>query len=247
MTFNTIGGSLVIAASVLWCAGVGLAQNENPAAWTPGSYSAPFAGYFGYQPGMMGGPSAGPGSAGDQGQISSMPTPPSIPSPFGIPITSNKALDIVEKYLQKTNNGDLYPARFFEYNTHFEIELKEKETQRGAFELIIDKFNGSICPETGPNLLWNTKYGLNGNYFGIQPAATISVGDALQRVGVMVKNISPELLVQGDVTDYYGLYEFHVTQDGKLALEVNVNAFTGQIWIENWHGSLLRESVVRTK
>lgn len=207
-------------------------------------YSAPFMGYYGFQPGMYGyntGNVAQPQAGAMYHMQQSGAGRQNIVGPIGVPITSNKTLEIIEKYLKKTNNDDLYPRRLFEYNTHFEVELKEKETERGAFELIIDKFNGRVYPETGPNLTWNGKYGFNGNYFGLQPAMPIKVGDALQTVGDFIKRTSPELKIEGDVSEYYGYYEFHITLEGKLAIEANVNGFTGEMWIENWHGSLLRE------
>lgn len=169
---------------------------------------------------------------------------PTSPAAIGVPITSNKAMEIAEMFLKKTLNEDLLVQRLFEYNTHFEVELLEKDTRRGAFELIIDKFNGRVTPEIGPNLLWNGKFGQGGNYFGLQPVMTIPVVSALQSVGDFIKRTSPELKVEGDVIEYYGYYEFHVTQDDKMVLEININGFSGQMWIENWHGSLLREAKI---
>ncbi len=207
------------------------------------------------QTGFFSGSTGTPGSSGGPGLNASpmesygAPAQPGthLPAALSVPITSNKAIDIIRKYLAKTNNEDLYPAHLFEYNTHFETELREKDTQRGAFELIIDKFTGRIYPETGPNLSWNNKYGINSNYFGIQPKMTLSVVDALGVAGDFIKRTSPELKVEGDATEYYGYYEFHITQDGKLAIEANVNGFTGQLWIENWHGPLLREAVIKNE
>ncbi len=236
------------------------------AAWTialvsrPGSAAAylegqgmnPYGGYF-YSPQGPYYPQPG-GCAGNMGYPQMPPNAgqsyptvvgePTSPGAIGVPITSNKAMEIAETFLKKTLNEDLLVQRLFEYNTHFEVELLEKDTRRGAFELIIDKFNGRVTPEIGPNLLWNGKFGQGGNYFGLQPVMTIPVVSALQSVGDFIKRTSPELKVEGDVIEYYGYYEFHVTQDDKMVLEININGFSGQMWIENWHGSLLREAKI---
>jgi hypothetical protein len=228
---------ILLLSLLVWGSAVALAQ-------TAGEFSVQSP-QTGVHAPSVGGPPLGHGAAGGAigGGMVGLGSP-YAPGTISIPITSNKALDIVDKYLRKTNNEDLFADRLYEYNTHFEVELRERDTRRGAFELLIDKFNGRVTPEEGPNLLWNTKYGLNGNYFGVQPPMTLSLDDALRQVGEFIKRTSPELKVSGDVIEYYGYYEFHIVQDGKLAIEANVSGFGGQLWIENWHGSALREVLV---
>ena len=54
-----------------------------------------------------------------------------------------------------------------EYTQNFYVLFKEKSTGIGAFEMLIDKYTGSIYPEMGPNMMWNTKYGMmNGGMMG---------------------------------------------------------------------------------
>jgi hypothetical protein len=203
--------------------------------------SAPMAGIFGGLPSLDSGQPGGSGM--ETYGIHQAPSlnQAQIENSLGMSITRNKAIEIINSYLAKTRNDDLYIQVIYEYNTHYEVELKEMETHRGAFELLVDKFNGRVFPEPGPNLVWNGKYGVNANYFGVQSPMSITVNEALKLVGEFVRRTSPGMRVQGDVSDYYGYYEFHVTMEDTLVLEINVNGFNGQIWVENWHGPLLSE------
>jgi hypothetical protein len=46
----------------------------------------------------------------------------------------------------------------------------KKDTGTGAMELLINKPSGQVYPEPGPNMMWNTKYGMmfgSGGYGGM--------------------------------------------------------------------------------
>ena len=44
-------------------------------------------------------------------------------------------------------------------NTYY-AEVSEKDTGIGAIELLVEKPGGTVYPEPGPNMMWNTKYGM---------------------------------------------------------------------------------------
>ena len=42
---------------------------------------------------------------------------------------------------------------------NFYGQFKERDTGRGAIQLVVDRYTGRAMPEMGPNMMWNTKYG----------------------------------------------------------------------------------------
>ena len=46
------------------------------------------------------------------------------------------------------------------YTNNFYVQVSEKSTGTDAFELLMNKYTGNIYPELGPNMMWNTKYGM---------------------------------------------------------------------------------------
>ena len=75
------------------------------------------------------------------------------------PITIDQAVEIAEKYLSSLGNSDLALAEIMEFSYNFYAEVEEKSTGIHAFELLMDRYTGSVYPEPGPNMMWNTKYG----------------------------------------------------------------------------------------
>ena len=58
-----------------------------------------------------------------------------------------------------------------EMQYNFYIEVKEKDTGVHAFELLVNPYSGAVYPEPGPNMMWNTKYGMMGGpWGGAQPS-----------------------------------------------------------------------------
>jgi hypothetical protein len=130
----------------------------------------------------------------------------------------------------------------------------------GAFEAIIDKAStggimgmmggmmgmtgyGYVRPEQGPNMMWNTKYGMQrgmsrmgGMHIGNSFAdASITKEQAMNRaqqyldkyfLGAVVENVHP----------FYGYYTFHVMKESAIFGMLSVNSATGQVWYHSWHG-----------
>ena len=78
----------------------------------------------------------------------------------GTPLTITQVQTIAQNYVASTGNPDLVVKQIEEYSANFYVQVNEKSTGNGAFELLINKYTGSIYPEMGPNMMWNTKYGM---------------------------------------------------------------------------------------
>jgi hypothetical protein len=96
-------------------------------------------------------------------------------------LSMDQAKAIANHYLDSLNNPDLAIKEIMEFEYNFYIIFYEKSTGVGAFEMLVWKVNpsgmnfgmpgyggyggyggaviGSIMPEPGPNMMWNTKYG----------------------------------------------------------------------------------------
>src|SRR5512134_2819568 len=85
-------------------------------------------------------------------------SPPYTYNGQSLNITTAKT--IAQNYIASTGNPDLAVKEIEEYAGNFYVLVAEKSTGNGAFELLVDRYTGSIFPEMGPNMMWNTKYGM---------------------------------------------------------------------------------------
>jgi hypothetical protein len=173
-------------------------------------------------------------------------------------ITMDRAKQLAENYLITLGNNDLAIDEIMEFEYNFYVVYYEKSTGIGAFEGIIDKAGtggmgmmhmmGSIYvrPEQGPNMMWNTKYGMHGimggwGSFGNQ---SVTVGQAKMYAQRYLDRAFSGAVV-GDVHSFYGYYTIHVMWYGKVYGMLSVNGFTGEVWYHNWHGSYVQSLELR--
>jgi hypothetical protein len=164
----------------------------------------------------------------------------------GSPIAIATAKTIIQNYLTSTGNPDLTAKEIEEYHANFYVQVSEKSTGNGAFELLINKYTGSIYPEMGPNMMWNTKYGMmrGGALSGIFGAPTTTMTITATRATTNAQEFLTTSLAgttAGDVTTFYGYYTIEILKDGSHFGMLSVNGFTGQIWVHNWHGVFIQE------
>ena len=70
------------------------------------------------------------------------------------------ARDAVVKSLRGYGNPNLEVTEVMEFANNYYAEVREKDTGIGAIELLVEKPGGTVYPEPGPNMMWNTKYGM---------------------------------------------------------------------------------------
>jgi hypothetical protein len=159
------------------------------------------------------------------------------------PITIETAATIAQQYVTQLNNPDLKVREVEEYTQNFYIQVYEKST--GAFELLIDKYTGSIYSEQGPNMMWNTKYGMHNSMMGW------SFGNPTEPMTVtaqQAENFAQQYLnayipgtTAGEAEAFYGYYHVKVLSQGEGYGMLSVNGYTGQVWYHNWHGAFIQE------
>lgn len=183
----------------------------------------------GYGRGMMGGNDAGgycgAGAAGGYGANAT-------------PITIEKARDAAEQYLASTGDSDLKLSEVMEFDNNFYAGVKEKSTGTHAFELLVNKYNGNVFPEMGPNMMWNTKYGhMNWNNNSAQ--TTVTEEQALKNAQAYLDKELPGAKT-GDADAFYGYYTIEVLKDSKIYGMLSINSYTGAPWYHNWHGAFVK-------
>lgn len=198
--------------------------------------------------GMMGGWYGGRGWAGCPGGygagFSSTPT---------TPLTIAEAQDAVESFLQQYGDPNLALKEIMIFDNGGYAEIVEKDTGIGAMEVLIHPVTKRVVPEMGPNMMWNTRYGMmgrgmmGGGYGAGSRAAgemTITPQEAVKLAQDYLDRTpwAQGLAVGDEVDPFYGYYTLHVLKDGEIAGMLSVNSYTGQVWYHFWHGNLVEMS-----
>jgi len=231
-----------------------------------GTYGGMMGG--GYGGGMMGGYGYGYGPyTGPQAQTGSQANQPVYPFQYGggcmgrsgfngyraapytsttEPLTIQAASTLAANYIAALGNPDLEVAEVEEYQYNFYVQISEKSTGNGAFELLINKNTASIYPEMGPNMMWNTKYGmmrsgiLGGIYGAPTTTMTVTQTQATTNAQQYLTSYLPGTTA-GDATTFYGYYTIEVLNGTTPYGMLSVNGYTGQVWYHTWHGTFIQE------
>ncbi len=160
-------------------------------------------------------------------------------------LTISQAAQIAQTYVATLNDPDLTVTQVEEYTANFYVQVGEKSTGYGAFQLLINKYTGAVFPEMGPNMMWNTKYtfttGMCNWFRGTTTAApTVTLDQAKANAQEYLNTYLPGTTV-GDETTFYGYYNVEVLNNGVTYGMLSVNAYTGQVWYHTWHGTFIQE------
>jgi hypothetical protein len=156
----------------------------------------------------------------------------------GTPLTIAQARQAVETYIASTGNTDLTIAEVIEFERNFYALVKEKSTNIGAIEVLVDKPNGTVRLEPGPNVMWNARYGAAGN--GGAEAMRLSPEAARTAAQSWLDQNMPGVETRpNDLDPFYGYYTLHVWKDGNIYGMLSVNGDTGQVWYHSWHGAFV--------
>lgn len=182
------------------------------------------------RPGMM-----GPGMMGSGGMMGGS----SAYNPDAKQITIDDAAEATERYLSAYYGKGLVLKEVMDFAWNFYAEVEEEDTGIHAMELIIDKYTGQVSPEMGPNMMWNTKYGTMGSYYG-SPTADMPINpeeaqDIAQKF--LDANLSGFTVAEADT--FYGYYTLHTQKDGQIEGMLSVNGYEGTVWYHNWHGPFI--------
>jgi len=149
-----------------------------------------------------------------------------------------QAEDIVEKYLVALGN-DFEIEEIMEFSNHFYIIIQEESTGINAFELLVDRYTGSISYEPGPNMMWNQKYGHMGRVNNSNASMPINSQQASIYAQEWLDRNYQSTSVE-ELKIFYGYYTVDASRDGRIFGMLSVNGFTGEAWYHSWHGDFIR-------
>jgi hypothetical protein len=155
-------------------------------------------------------------------------------------LTLDDARRVVEQYLTVSRLSGLEIAELMEFENHFYAMVRERDTGIGAMELLVDKWTGAIGPEMGPNMMWNSKYGMHTWMMGGPTVTnTLSPEEALQIAQRWLDVYRPGEVVE-EADPFYGYYTIHTQRDGQIVGMLSVHGATGQVWYHTWHGRFIQ-------
>lgn len=140
------------------------------------------------------------------------------------------------------------------FDNHAYAQIIDQTTETGAFKVLVDPVTGSVYPEPGPTMMWNTEYGMmsgHGNFgmmggnmmgnFGYAPDADINITaeEAVNNAQEYLDAYLPGKTAGETADPFPGYYTLHVLEDGETIGMLSVNAYTGRVFLHQWHGDFI--------
>src|SRR5215213_2049048 len=92
------------------------------------------------------------------------PSPAAGAAPATTPTRNVGSLDearaAFERSVEGFGNPNLEVGEVMEFSNNYYAAVEEKDSGIGAMELLIDRPGSRVYQEPGPNMMWNTKYGM---------------------------------------------------------------------------------------
>lgn len=159
-------------------------------------------------------------------------------------LSLEEAKAAVEAYVSRLGYTGLHVTEVMEFEQNFYAIVAEDETGIGAMELLVDKSDGSVGLEPGPNMMWNAKYGMHrGGRMGMMGGyatdeMTLSPGDA-EQVAQRWLDANLSGRTAGEADPFYGYYTLHFLNDGQIEGMLSVHGSSGDVWYHSWHGAFV--------
>jgi hypothetical protein len=190
-------------------------------------------GNYSYGSGMMGNPdgnySYGSGMMGNMMMGNMM----ALYYPGARPINQDEALRSMESFARQYG-PNVKVEDFMAFSSNYYAVLKDADSGQNIAEVLEDRYSGSIYPEPGPNMMWNTRFGAGREKTG---GVDYDLAGAKKLAEDFLTGYLPgaQILDSNEMPGYY-TYDF-----GRKDVEgmLSVNAFSGQIWVHTWHGFYL--------
>jgi hypothetical protein len=197
---------------------------------------------YGYGPGMMGGGYGYGMMGGGYGpgmMVSGWDaTQGNTPEELGLErISLEDARKRVSAYLDSYGYKNLLIDEIMEFDQNFYALIKEKDTGKSAFELLVDPYRGYVGPEPGPNMMWNVKYGHMSWTSQAPDTMPVSVAKARESAQNYLDKIGKGYSVEEKPDEFYGYFTAHILKGDQILGMLSINGYTGQVWFHSWHGT----------
>jgi hypothetical protein len=164
----------------------------------------------------------------------------------GKSISIQQAQQDVQRYINGLGGKNLAIDEVIEFQRNFYAVVNDTSTGHGAFEVLVSKTTGTVMPEFGPDMMWNTQYGMMSSGMGSMMGhhqsngqMTISV-DRARQIAQQWLDANKHGAATEAPDQFPGYYTIHFQIDGKVAGMLSVNGYTGAVWYHSWHGTALR-------
>lgn len=183
------------------------------------------------------------------------------------PLTIEEAETAVNNYLSTLNQDNLTLGEIMIFSNHAYAQILNTETEQGAFEVLVDPTTGNVFPEPGPNMMWNTEYGMmagagmmnmmmGGQYGGMMnnqhgngmmgnwntstnAEISVTAEDAPALAQTYLDSSLPGTTADDHADVFPGYYTLHIERDGEVIGMLSVNAYTGDVFLHHWHGDFV--------
>jgi hypothetical protein len=163
--------------------------------------------------------------------------------PASSALTIEGAYEAVEGYIDALGYPDMETTEIMEFEYNYYAIVEEANTGIGAMELLVDKWTGKVGPEMGPNMMWNSKYGMHGRggMMGRTRGANTLTADEAQEIAQRWLDTNrPGVTIEEHADPFYGYYTIHTLRDGEIEGMLSVHGSTGQVWYHAWHGAFVQ-------
>lgn len=211
-------------------------------AWAQDRWESNMMGY-----GMMGPGRMGANRDWDEMPFSSaqdMPCSGAYTTPGKGEISSLEEVEtVVHDYVERLGYTGLEVTEVMEFERNYYAIVVEQDTGIGAMELLVDKASGAVGPEPGPNMMWNSEYGMMGRGGGMMGGyatdeMTLSPQEA-QDVAQRWLDANLPGRTAGEADEFYGYYTLHFLNNGQIEGMLSVRGNGGAVWYHSWHGDFV--------
>jgi hypothetical protein len=102
-------------------------------------------------------------------------------------------------------------------------------------EVLVDRYSGAVVPEPGPNLLWNTRWGIAA---GTTSAMRYDEATAKELAARFLAGYLPAASVRASEA-FPGYDTFAYGRGQMVEGLLSVNTMTGVVWVHAWLGPAL--------
>lgn len=158
-------------------------------------------------------------------------------------LTIDEAQEQAVDYAQKIGEN-LEVTEVMEFSNNFYAVVKETDTNKGAFELLINPYTGQTDLEMGASMMWNQKYGRMNNLANPSPVNTLTIEQAATAAQDALDLRIPGAILESDGIDFYGYYSFDYKVNGEVAGMLSVNGDSGRVLFHTWHSNFISEKEI---
>jgi hypothetical protein len=157
----------------------------------------------------------------------------------------DRAVEVAQDVAASYPGGGLAADEVIEFSNNYYASIREKSTGTGAFEILIDKATGRVAREPGPDMMWNTRYGMmtggmmGGRGFGAAGPMPVTSEEARGIAQRWLDANQPGAKANSPDA-FYGYYTIDFAKGGRLAGMLSVNGYSGGVWYHSWHGPFVR-------